>query len=117
MFSGEISQVLLNIIVNGAHAIGDFTEGGNKGMGKIKISTRKIDNGVQIQISDSGGGIPEKIRNRVFDPFFTTKARGKGTGQGLAIAHRVVVDNHQGTLKFETQLGQGTTFFIELTDQ
>lgn len=113
-FPGEISQVFLNIIVNGAHAISDLTEGGSKGMGKISISTNKTDNGIQIRISDSGGGIPAKVQDRIFDPFFTTKARGKGTGQGLAIAHRVVTDKHQGGLHFETQMGQGTTFVIDL---
>jgi signal transduction histidine kinase len=113
-FAGEISQVFLNIIVNGAHAIGDFTEGGSKGKGKISIHTSRKENGVQIRISDTGGGIPKEIQDRVFAPFFTTKARGKGTGQGLAIARRVVVDKHQGELSFETEKGRGTTFVIEL---
>jgi two-component system, NtrC family, sensor kinase len=113
-FAGEISQVFLNIIVNGAHAIGDFTEGGSKGKGKISIQTNRNKNGIQIRISDTGGGIPEEIQDRVFDPFFTTKALGKGTGQGLAIAHRVVVDKHQGSLSFETEKGKGTTFMIDL---
>ncbi|MBU1249478.1 MAG: ATP-binding protein, partial [Proteobacteria bacterium] len=104
-------------IVNGAHAISDFTEGGSKGMGQISISTSHLVNGVQIRITDSGGGVPEQVRNRIFDPFFTTKARGKGTGQGLAIAHRVVTDKHQGGLHFETQMGQGTTFIIDLPNK
>jgi len=113
-FAGEISQVFLNIIVNGAHAIGDFTEAGSKGKGKISIHTSRSENCVQIRISDTGGGIPKDIQDRVFTPFFTTKARGKGTGQGLAIARRVVVDKHQGDLSFETEKGRGTTFVIEL---
>ena len=116
-FPGEISQVFLNIIVNAAHAISDFTEGGSKGMGKISISTNQLGNGIQIRITDSGGGVPERVRDRIFDPFFTTKARGKGTGQGLAIAHRVVTDKHQGGLHFETRMGQGTTFIIDLPIQ
>ncbi len=113
-FAGEISQVILNIIVNAAHAIGDVTEGGSKGMGRISISTGRTDTGVRIRLSDTGGGIPEQIRNRIFDPFFTTKARGKGTGQGLAIAHRVVVERHHGSLSFESKIGNGTTFIIDL---
>ena len=113
-FAGEISQVFLNIIVNGAHAIGDFTEGGSKGKGKNSIRTSKAENNIQIRISDTGGGIPKEIQDRVFDPFFTTKARGKGTGQGLAIARRVVIDKHQGSLFFETEKGRGTTFVIEV---
>jgi two-component system, NtrC family, sensor kinase len=114
-FSGEISQAFLNIIVNGAHAISDVTEGGSKGKGKISIRTNRTENNsVQIRISDTGGGIPQEIQGQVFDPFFTTKARGKGTGQGLAIARRVVIDKHQGNLFFETEKGRGTTFVIEL---
>ncbi len=113
-FAGEISQVFLNIIVNAAHAIGDSTEDRSKGKGIISIRTRKAENNIQVRISDTGGGIPKEIQDRVFDPFFTTKALGKGTGQGLAIAHRVVVDKHQGSLFFETEEGRGTTFVIEI---
>lgn len=114
-FSGEISQAFLNIIVNGAHAIGDITESGRKGKGTISIRTSMMENkNIQIRISDTGGGIPKEIQARVFDSFFTTKARGKGTGQGLAIARRVVIDKHQGKLFFETNIGRGTTFEIQL---
>lgn len=114
-FSGEISQAFLNIIVNGAHAISDVTEGGRKGKGKISIRTTITENySVQIRISDTGGGIPETIQDRIFDQFFTTKKRGKGTGQGLAIARRVVEDNHAGSITFETEKGRGTTFIINL---
>jgi two-component system NtrC family sensor kinase len=55
-----------------------------------------------------------EVRSRIFDPFFTTKEVGKGTGQGLAIARAVIVDKHKGTLHFETELGNGTTFYIRL---
>jgi signal transduction histidine kinase len=64
-----------------------------------------------ITISDTGAGIPDNIRGRIFDPFFTTKEVGRGTGQGLAIA-RSVVDRHNGTLTFESEVGNGTTFRI-----
>jgi signal transduction histidine kinase/DNA-binding response OmpR family regulator len=113
-FAADISQVFLNIIVNGAHAIGEFTESGKKGLGKITIRTSRAGDGVLIQIEDSGGGIPEKIQDRIFEPFFTTKVRGKGTGQGLAISKRIIVDGHHGTLSFETNKGSGTAFIIEL---
>jgi signal transduction histidine kinase len=112
--ASELSQVFLNIIVNSAHAIEDMNKGGKKEMGKISIRTTKIANGVEIRITDTGGGIPAEIQERVFEPFFTTKVRGKGTGQGLTIAHRVIVDKHQGRLSFASQKGQGTTFVIEL---
>ena len=111
---GEINQVFLNIIVNVAHAIGDYSEGGNRGKGTISIKTSRAENSVQIRISDTGGGIPKNIQDRVFDQFFTTKALGKGTGQGLAIARRVVIDKHQGNLFFKTEKDKGTTFVIEL---
>jgi signal transduction histidine kinase len=65
-------------------------------------------------VSDTGGGIPEAIRSKVFDPFFTTKEVGKGTGQGLAIAHSVIVQKHRGTIGFESETGKGTTFVIQL---
>ncbi len=113
-FPTEIGQAFLNIIVNGAHAIEKLREGNKGGMGKITLQTRLAGNRVLIRIHDTGGGIPREIQDRIFDPFFTTKERGKGTGQGLAIAHRVVVDRHQGTLSFESEKGCGTTFIIEL---
>lgn len=113
-FSSEIGQVFLNLIVNGAHAIDSFTNGGRNGMGTISVATKQLKDGAQIRIGDTGGGIPAKIQERVFETFFTTKERGKGTGQGLAIANRVVTEMHQGKIFFETEEGKGTTFIIEL---
>jgi two-component system NtrC family sensor kinase len=112
-YAGEINQVVLNLIVNAAHAIGDVVKGtANKGL--IKVSTRVLDDHVEIAVADTGKGIPVEVRSRIFDPFFTTKEVGKGTGQGLAIARAVVVEKHGGTLHFETELGKGTTFYIRL---
>ena len=111
---GEINQVLLNIIVNAAHAITDALEQKNLNKGTISIATHKRDGLVAIHISDTGAGIPKDIQHRIFDPFFTTKDVGKGTGQGLAIAHRVVTEKHGGFLRFETDQNTGTTFIIEL---
>jgi signal transduction histidine kinase len=110
---GEINQVVLNLVVNAAHAIGDVV--GDSGQrGRITVRTRVDGDFVVIAIGDTGGGIPESIRHRLFDPFFTTKAVGKGTGQGLAIARGVVVDKHRGRLSFETEVGKGTTFLVAL---
>jgi len=111
---GEINQTILNLIVNAAHAIGDVVGDGSKGKGSIRVTTRRDGPWVEIRIRDSGTGIPEKARAKVFDPFFTTKGLGKGTGQGLAIAHAVVVEKHGGTITFETETGMGTTFTIRL---
>jgi PAS domain S-box-containing protein len=111
---GELNQVILNLIINAAHAIADVVgkEGSTKG--KIKVQTRNCPEWDEIRIQDTGSGIPEKVRARIFDPFFTTKEIGKGTGQGLAIARSVVVDKHGGTIHFETEEGKGTTFIIRL---
>ena len=111
---GEINQVFLNLLVNAAHAIEEVVKGKENGKGRILISTRAQKETVEIRFRDTGGGIPESIQHRIFDPFFTTKAVGKGTGQGLAIAHSVIAAKHGGSLKFETQLNVGTTFIIEL---
>lgn len=111
---GEFNQVILNLVVNAAHAIGDVVKKAEGTKGIIKISTRQDDPWAEIRISDTGAGIPEAIRHRIFDPFFTTKGIGKGTGQGLAIAWSTVVDKHGGQLSFESTVGQGTTFMIRL---
>ena len=111
-YPGDINQVVLNLIVNAAHAIKEKIKDGEKG--RITVGTRTRDECVEISVSDTGMGIPEGIRTRVFDPFFTTKEVGKGTGQGLALAYTVVVKKHGGKIWFETEIGQGTTFFITL---
>lgn len=67
-----------------------------------------------IEISDDGAGIPDTIRHRIFEPFFTTKPQGKGTGQGLAISYRVIVDKHQGSIDVDSAPGRGTRFTIKL---
>ncbi len=88
---------------------------GATGKGKITIATANIaDEWAEVRISDTGTGIPVAARSRIFDPFFTTKEVGKGTGQGLAISHNVIVEKHRGQLSFETEIGQGTTFIIRL---
>ena len=112
-YAGEINQVVLNLIVNAAHAIGDVVKG-TPAKGQITVATRAHGDFVEIAISDTGRGIPVEVRSRIFDPFFTTKEVGKGTGQGLAIARSVIVEKHGGSLTFETELGKGTTFYIRL---
>jgi len=110
---GDINQVILNIVVNAAHAIGDVVRGTDR-MGRITVQTRRDGDSIVIRIGDTGGGIPDTIRDRVFDPFFTTKAVGQGTGQGLAIARAVIVEKHCGDLTFESEADHGTTFVIRL---
>lgn len=109
-FAGELNQVFLNLIVNAVQAI----EESPVRPGRIDVGTQYNDDCVEIWISDTGCGIPEEIRGRVFDPFFTTKEVGRGTGQGLALAHTVIVQKHGGRLWFETDEQSGTTFRIQL---
>ncbi len=111
---GEINQVVLNLIVNAAHAIADKVGDGSTGKETITISTKSDGDEVELRVADTGAGIPEQYRARMFTPFFTTKEVGKGTGQGLAIAHTVITKKHGGNIRFETETGQGTTFIIRL---
>ncbi len=111
---GDINQAILNVLVNAAQAVSETVGDGSDGKGKISISTRQDGDWVKIGISDTGKGIPEEIRSKIFDPFFTTKEVGKGTGQGLAISHTAVVERHGGSITFDTESGQGTTFIIRL---
>ena len=111
--TSQINQVVLNLVVNAAHAIADKIKRSGA-VGKITVSTRVEGERVVIAIGDTGGGIPEDVRARIFDPFFTTKEVGRGTGQGLSIARNVIVKGHGGELDFTTELGKGTTFYIRL---
>ena len=113
-FQAELNQVILNLIVNAAHAIAEANKDNPSQMGTIRISTRREDNWAKIYISDTGSGIPQEIRHKIFDLFFTTKDPGKGTGQGLAISHSVIVEKHKGTITLESHEGKGTTFVISL---
>jgi signal transduction histidine kinase len=110
---GEINQVILNLIVNATHAISDVVKDTGH-IGKITVRTRLDGDHVEISVQDTGAGIPVAVRDKLFEPFFTTKEVGKGTGQGLALARSVIVNKHAGTLRFESECGKGTTFFIRL---
>ncbi|HVU00469.1 MAG TPA: ATP-binding protein [Polyangiaceae bacterium] len=110
--AGELNQVVLNLVVNAAHAIEEVVRGTDQ-RGRITVKTHREGDHALISIQDTGAGIPESVRPRIFEPFFTTKEVGRGTGQGLALA-RAVVEKHRGKLWFETEVGTGTTFFIRL---
>ena len=112
--ASELNQVFLNIIVNASHAIASKLGDTPSQKGLITISSSDEEEWLEIRIKDNGGGIPEDVQDRIFEPFFTTKDIGKGTGQGLAIAHSVVVDQHEGELFFEAEKGVGTTFVIRI---
>jgi PAS domain S-box-containing protein len=113
-FSHEISQVLLNLIVNSAHAITEKNGDPSDVLGEINISTRQTQRFVELRVKDTGAGIPYAIQEHVFDHFFTTKEVGKGTGQGLSMAYKTIVDQHGGEIKVESEENQGTTVVISL---
>jgi signal transduction histidine kinase len=104
-FPGQISQVIMNLLINAIQSIPN--------QGTITISTQSIGKKVQLTVQDTGTGIPEKIRNKVFDPFFTTKEAGKGTGLGLSISYNIIKE-HKGEIKLDSTSKQGTRFIVEL---
>jgi len=111
----EIGQVFLNIIINAAHSIAEKQgEDGKDKKGKLTITSTRSNDAVVLTLSDTGAGITRENLAKIFDPFFTTKAVGKGTGQGLAISHDIIINKHKGTLDVESEEGAGTTFTITL---
>lgn len=113
-YRSDLGQVVLNLVVNAAHAIADVVGDGAAGRGRITVRTRTAADRVVLEVQDTGAGIPEAHRRRIFEQFFTTKPVGRGTGQGLALIRRIVVDKHGGSVDFETEIGRGTTFRVEL---
>jgi PAS domain S-box-containing protein len=112
-YKNELCQVMINLIVNAAHAIESASKDTPR-PGVIRIETRVEARIVAIAVSDNGCGIPEAAREKIFDPFFTTKEVGKGTGQGLALARTTIVDKHRGEIDVDSEVGVQTTFTIRL---
>lgn len=111
---GEINQVVLNLIINAAHAIADAKKTDPERQGRITLSTRLAPPWAEIRVTDTGTGIPAEVQRKIYDPFFTTKEVGRGTGQGLTISRSIVAEKHKGQLLFETRPGEGTTFVVRL---
>jgi len=109
---GEMNQVFLNLIVNAAHAIEEA--GRDASTGRITIRTEREASFAVIHIGDNGCGIAPQNLPKVYDPFFTTKEVGRGTGQGLAISHSILVDKHGGEIKVHSEVGVGTTFTLRV---
>jgi signal transduction histidine kinase len=106
-----VNQVVLNSPINAARNR-RRRAGSADAKGLITVSTHRIDDWVRFA-SKTPTGVPEKAQGRIFDPFFTPRRR-RGTGQGLALAHAVIVKKHRGHIWFETTIGRGTTFFVRL---
>ncbi|NES96083.1 MAG: HAMP domain-containing histidine kinase [Desertifilum sp. SIO1I2] len=118
-FLGQLNQVFMNIVANAIDMFDEMAQGRSfaeltANPQQITICTAAIENQVQISIQDNGKGMSEEMQARIFDHLFTTKAVGKGTGLGLAIARQIVVDKHGGSLDVESELGQGSKFYIRL---
>ncbi len=116
VYPGDIGQVIVNLVINAAHAI-EEKKGDDRTMGKITVESGMEDQNIIIQVSDTGKGIPEGVRDRIFDPFFTTKEVGRGSGQGLAISHTIIHEKHHGEITFDSVLGEGTTFIVRIPIQ
>lgn len=101
----QLNQVFLNLFTNAAQAMEE--------QGKLRIKSWHADDAVHISVADNGKGIPEENLTRIFDPFFTTKPVGEGTGLGLAISHQII-QQHNGELRVESRVGEGTCFHIKL---
>ncbi|SIS99740.1 sensor histidine kinase [Neptunomonas antarctica] len=103
--SGQISQIVLNLIINAGHAI--------EGHGSIYVRSRQDEKMLEISVSDTGKGIPENQIHKLFDPFFTTKAVGEGTGLGLSIAYGIAKE-HGGEILVESKVGKGSCFSLRI---
>jgi two-component system NtrC family sensor kinase len=100
----QINQVIMNLVVNASHAIGETR-------GQITLRTSADASHVYIEVSDNGSGMPKEIVTRIFDPFFTTKPIGKGTGLGLSLSYGII-KKHNGDIRVASELGKGTSFTI-----
>ena len=102
------------MIVNASHAIVERYDDPDNLEGRIGIKTKSLEDKIAIEISDNGAGMPESVKSKIFDHFFTTKGVGKGTGQGLSLAYRMIVEKHGGKIEVDSTVGVGTTFRILL---
>src|SRR5262249_29411854 len=111
----DLSRVILNIANNGAFAADQKARrSGREFKPTLRISTRHREQEVEIRIRDNGDGIPEAIRQKVFEPFFTTKPAGSGTGLGLSMSYEIVVQQHGGQIRVESEHGEFAEFIITL---
>ena len=118
----DIGRVLLNLINNAFYAVAERSRstvgaplaGAQSYEPTLTVSTKKLENAIEICVQDNGPGIPEAIREKIFQPFFTTKPTGQGTGLGLSLAYDIVVKGHGGVLEVQSEEGEGTEFVIQL---
>jgi signal transduction histidine kinase len=80
----------------------------------VSVSTRRVDDLIELRIADNGLGIPDEVKDKIFEPFFTTKPSGSGTGLGLSLSYEIVTSGHGGEMKVESRPGEGATFVVSL---
>ena len=113
----DIGRVLLNLLTNAFHAVNEKKRKAPGGYEpKVTVKTRRIPEGIEIEIVDNGDGIPDIVKDKIFQPFFTTKPTGQGTGLGLSLAYDIVTKGHGGRLKVDSREGEGTVFTVTLPD-
>lgn len=111
----DIGRVILNLLTNAFYAVNEKKKSNLNGFEPtVSIRTKRQENKVEIDISDNGNGIPQKLIDKIFQPFFTTKPTGEGTGLGLSLSYDIIVNGHSGELSVETKEGVGTIFHIQL---
>jgi signal transduction histidine kinase len=120
-YSGQLNQVFMNLLANAIDALEESNQGKSfeeieDNLNQIEITTSLTADkkSVVIKIADNGLGISEEVQQRIFDNLFTTKAVGKGTGLGLSIARQIIVEKHEGSLNFNSEIGKGTEFIIAI---
>ena len=110
----EIGRVILNLANNAFYAVNEKKKNNLSGYEPVvRVSTRRVENNIEIRMEDNGTGIPQHLVDKIFQPFYTTKAPGEGTGLGLSLAYNIV-KAHDGELKVETKANEGTAFVIYL---
>ena len=113
--AGDLGRVLLNLFGNAFYAVQKRQQTGEAGYKPtVTVSTKCIDNQVEIRVSDNGTGMPAEVQAKIFQPFFTTKPTGEGTGLGLSLSYDIITKAHGGTLAVAGEPGQGTEFLVTL---
>jgi signal transduction histidine kinase len=111
----DLGRVLLNLFNNAFYAVQQRQQSGEPGYAPtMRVSTRQVDQQVEVWVQDNGTGMPPEVRQKIFQPFFTTKPTGEGTGLGLSLSYDIITQGHGGTLTVESQPGEGSTFLVRL---
>ncbi len=111
----DIGRVVLNLLTNAFYAVDEKKKAGVENYEPtVSLTTKKLNDKVEIKVSDNGNGIPQKVMDKIYQPFFTTKPSGQGTGLGLSLSYDIVTKGHGGELKVETKEGEGSEFIIIL---